>query len=364
MPVKKIVAPFYEKLSLVLVGLIALGYLVVQAKDLIDPLIFGFLFAILLLPICVFFEKKLRLPRSIASLLSIIALIAFIGGILYLVGTQISKLADDWPMLKKQVGQSIDDIRGWVENSFHINMDKQMDYVHDATNKLMSSSSAVIGTTLGAVSSLMLFYSFILIFTFLILLYRRLLLRFLVWVFSEENSAIVYDIVENIQSILRKYILGLLLEMVIVATIACTAFLLIGVKYAMLLGLIVGLFNIVPYVGIFTALFLSSLITFATGNVKDVLSVIVSVIALHAIDSNILLPTIVGSKVRLNALISFLGIVIGEMIWGLSGMFLAIPVIAILKIIFDRIESLKPWGFLFGGEYEYKKSAKKEMKTE
>ena len=112
MPVKKIIAPFYEKLSLVLVGLIALGYLVVLAKDLIDPLIFGFLFAILLLPICNFFETKLKFHRSLASLTSIIALIAFIGGILYLVGTQISKLADDWPMLKKQVGQSIDDIRG------------------------------------------------------------------------------------------------------------------------------------------------------------------------------------------------------------------------------------------------------------
>jgi len=364
MPVKKLIAPFYEKLSLVLVGLIALGYLIVLGKDLIDPLIFGFLFAILLLPICSFFENKLRLHRSLASLLSIILLIAFIGGILYLVGSQISKLADDWPMLKKQVGQSIEDLRSWVENSFHINMEKQMDYVHDATNKLMSSSSSVIGTTLGAVSSLLLFYSFILIFTFLILLYRRLLLRFLVWVFSEENSAIVYDIVQNVQNILRKYILGLLLEMVVVAAIACTAFLLIGVKYAMLLGLIVGLFNIVPYVGIFTALFLSSLITFATGNVRDVLYVVVSIIALHAVDSNVLLPTIVGSKVRLNALISFMGIVIGEMLWGLSGMFLAIPVIAILKIVFDRIESLKPWGFLLGGEYEYKKSAEKAMKTE
>jgi predicted PurR-regulated permease PerM len=364
MPVKKLIAPFYEKLSLVLVGLIALGYLIVLGKDLIDPLIFGFLFAILLLPVCNFFESKLRFHRSIAAFVSILLLVAFIGSILYLVGSQISKLADDWPMLKKQVGQSIEDLRSWVENSFHINMEKQMDYVHDATNKLMSSSSSVIGTTLGAVSSLLLFYSFILIFTFLILLYRRLLLRFLVWVFSEENSAIVYDIVQNVQNILRKYILGLLLEMVVVATIACTAFLLIGVKYAMLLGLIVGLFNIVPYVGIFTALFLSSLITLATGNVRDVLSVIVSVIALHAIDSNVLLPTIVGSKVRLNALISFLGIVIGEMIWGLSGMFLAIPVIAILKIIFDRIESLKPWGFLLGGAYEYQKSAEKAMKTE
>ena len=364
MPVKKIIAPFYEKLSLVLIGLIALGYIIIIAKDLIDPLIFGLLFAILLMPIGSFFENKLRLHRSFASLLSILVLIAFIGGILYLVGSQISHLADDWPMLKKQVGQSVEEIREWVENSFHINMEKQMDYVHDATNKLMSSGSNVVGSTVGAISSLLLFYSFILIFTFLILLYRRLLLRFLVWVFDEENSAIVYDIVHNIQSILRKYILGLLLEMLIVAMVACTAFLLIGIKYAMLLGLIVGLFNIVPYVGIFTALFLSSLITFATGNVRDVIYVVVSVIGIHAVDSNILLPTIVGSKVRLNALISFLGIVIGEMIWGLSGMFLAIPVIAILKIIFDRVESLKPWGFLLGGEYEYKKSAEKAMKTE
>jgi putative permease len=364
MPVKKIIAPFYEKLSLVLIGLIALGYLIVQAKDLIDPLIFGLLFAILLLPICSFFEAKFRLPRSIASLLSIIMLVVFIGSILYLVGSQISHLADDWPMLKKQVGQSIDDLRQWIEGSFHINMDKQMDYVHDATSKLMSSGTNVIGTTFGAVSSLMLFYSFILIFTFLVLLYRRLLLRFLVWVFSEENSPTVFDIVENIQKILRQYILGLMLEMVIVAAVACTAFWIIGIKYAVLLGLIVGLFNIVPYVGIFTALFLSATITLATGNVKDVVYVVISVIVIHAVDSNVLLPTVVGSKVRLNALISFIGIVVGEMIWGLSGMFLAIPMIAILKIIFDRIESLKPWGFLFGGEYEYKKSAEKAMKTE
>jgi len=364
MSIKKVAAPFYEKLSLVLVGLIALGYLVVLGKDLIDPLIFGFLFAILLLPICNFFEKKFCLYRSIASLISILLLVAFIGSILYLVGSQISRVADDWPMLKKQVGQSIDQIREWVQTRFHINMDKQMDYVHDATNKLMASGSSVIGTTLGAVSSLMLFYSFILIFTFLILLYRRLLLRFLVWVFRDDNSPIVHDVVGNIQNILRKYILGLMLEMVVVSAIACTAFLLIGIKYALLLGLIVGLFNIVPYVGIFTALFLSSLITFATGNPQNVLYVALSVIILHAVDSNVLLPTIVGSKVRLNALISFLGIVIGEMIWGLSGMFLAIPVIAILKICFDRIESLKPWGFLLGGEYEYKKSAEKAMKTE
>ena len=252
-------------------------------------------------------------------------------------------------MLKKQVGQSLDDLSQYISSTFHINLEKQMDYVHNATSKIMSSGTTVIGTTFGAVSSLMLFYSFIIIFTFLILLYRRILLKFLLWVFREENSAIVLDIVENVQSILRKYILGLLLEMFIVSAVACTVFLLIGIKYAVLLGVIVGLFNIIPYVGIFTALLLSSLITFATGNIKDTLIVALSVLGIHAVDSNFLLPVIVGKKVQLNALISFLGIVIGEMIWGLSGMFLSIPVIAIFKIVFDRIESLKPWGFLFGG---------------
>jgi putative permease len=348
MPEKKIIAPFYEKLSLVLVGLIALGYLIILSKDLVDPLIFGFLFAILLLPVGNYFEKKFRLPRGIASMLAIILLIALISGLLYLIGSQISHIADDWPMLKKQVGQSIENLQEWIQSHFHINMSKQMDYVHSATSKIMSSGTDVISTTFGAVSSLMLFYTFIIIFTLLILIYRRLLHAFLIWVFREENTATVLDIVEHVQGILRKYILGLLLEMFIVSCIACTAFWIIGIKYAVLLGLLVGLFNIVPYVGIFTALLLSATITFATGNVRDVFYVIISVLGIHAVDSNILLPTIVGSKVRLNALISFLGIVVGEMIWGLSGMFLAIPVIAIFKIIFDRIESLKPWGYLLG----------------
>jgi predicted PurR-regulated permease PerM len=364
MPPKKTSSPFYEKFALVMIGLLAFGYLIILAKDVFDPLMFGCLFAILLLPVCNFFEQKLRLPRSAASLLSILMFLGFIFGIMYLIGTQISAIANDWPQLRTQVSESISNVQKWVSSSLHINTDKQMTYVHDTTKKILAAGTDVIETTFGAVSSLMLFYVFILIFTFFILFYRRLLMRFMVWVFNEDHSATVFDIIENIQAILRQYILGLLLEMGIVAAVACTIFWIIGIKYAVLLGLIVGLFNIIPYLGIFTALLLSVIITFATGTINQTLGVAVSVIGIHAVDSNLLLPTVVGSKVRLNALVTFLGIIFGEMIWGLSGMFLSIPVLAILKIIFDRVESLKPWGFLLGGAYEYKKSAEKEMKTE
>lgn len=362
--VKKILAPFYERLSLVLIGLLALGYLVIQGKDVLDPMMFGFLFALLLMPVSNFLERKCRLPRSAASFLSIILLVLFITGIVYLVASQISGLKDDWPLLKNQIAQTSDDIQHWISLKFHVNIAKQSVYIHNTTSKILASGTSVLGTTFGAVSSLMLFYSFIIIFTFFILFYRRLLLQFLLKAFREENSKIVFDIVENVQSIIRQYIIGLLLEMLIVATAACLIFWIVGVKYFALLGIITGLFNIIPYIGIFTALLLSSLITFATGAVTKALVVALCVLAIHAVDSNFLLPMVVGSKVRLNALITFLGIVIGEMLWGLSGMFLSIPTIAILKIIFDRIESLKPWGFLLGGDYEFKKAAEEKMKTE
>ena len=364
MPAKKITAPFYEKLSLVLVGLIALGYLIILAKDILDPLIFGLLFAILLYPAASFFERRLRLPRGLAATIAILILVGLIWIVLYLVGSQISGLSSDWPQLKTQISQSVDDLSQWVQHVFHIDASKQMSYVHSTTQKLMETGGEVAGETVGVISGLMLFYIFIIIFTLLILLYRSILIRFIEWVFTEEYTAIVHDIVQNVQSILRQYILGLLLEMLVVACIACTCFWIIGIKYAVLLGLIVAIFNLIPYVGIFTSLVLSTLITFATGSMNQALWVAVSVVGIHLVDSNFLLPTIVGSKVKLNALISFLGIVLGEMIWGLSGMFLSIPIMAIFKIIFDRVESLKPWGYLMGSgsTAPHKKSTVEKMK--
>jgi putative permease len=139
--------------------------------------------------------------------------------------------------------------------------------------------------------------------------------------------------------------------MCVVSVVVCIALWALGIKYAVLLGLITGLFNIIPYIGIFTATVISVVITFATAAATTkVLFVLITLISTHLVDSNILLPAIVGSKVKINPLITVLGVVLGEMIWGISGMFLSIPVIAVLKIIFDRVESLRPWGVLLGEE--------------
>lgn len=344
------VFPFYAKFALILISLIALGYVAIIGKEIICPLIFSFLFAILLLPLANFLERKCRLPRSVASIVSVLLLVTGIVLVFYLLVSQLSLLAHDWPLLKAQIAKSADGLQTWIENTFHVKEDKQLSIFHNITNKLLDTSTTIIGATVLSVSSIVLFLVFILIYTFFLLFHRSLLLRFLIAVFTDQYAHVVYEITVQIQYIIKKYIIGLFLQMCIVAAIAFLIFLILGIKYAFLLGLVTGIFNLIPYVGIFTAFLISAMITFATSTINHTLFVAIAIICIHLMDSNFIMPKIVGSKVKINPLIVVLGVIAGEMIWGIPGMFLSIPVLAVLKVVFDRIEGLQPWGLLLGDE--------------
>ncbi len=357
--------PFYAKLSLVLFSLIALCFIAIEVKEVLSPLIFSLLFSVALLPVVNFFERRLRLPGGMAAGFSVILLVTALFFLFYFLGSQISRLGQDWPQFQSQMDVTIKNLQQWIDAKLNIDVKEQMTYVNKATSQVLNSSSSVIGSTVASVSSILLFVVFTMIYTFFLIFYRHHLLKFLIAVFKEENSVTVYDIAEQVQYIVRKYILGLLLEMLIVSSVLCIAFLILGVKYAVLLGIITGIFNLIPYIGIFTSLLLGTFITFATGaTATKVFLVAIVYVCVHLIDSNVLLPLIVGSKVRINALITILGVIAGEMMWGISGMFLSIPVIAITKIIFDRIETLKPWGLLLGDEKEKKQKSKRKIIVE
>ncbi|MBV9963626.1 MAG: AI-2E family transporter [Parafilimonas sp.] len=352
-------APFPQKLAYILICCIAVGYIAVIASEIIIPLIFALLISILLLPVSQWVEKRLNFPRGVASFFTLIFFASIIVLIVYLVGSQIGNLASDWPLFKDQLNTSLTSLQNWVSDTFHYDLEKQKAYINNAASNALSSGSSIVGSTLLSVSSILLFTVLTLIYTFFLLLYRSVLLKFLIALVNDENNNVVHDVVSNIQLVIRKYILGLLLEMLIVASMCWLSFGILGIKYFILLGLITALFNIIPYVGIFTALLLCTIITFATtGASAHLLLVVITIVAVHLIDSNILLPFIVGSKVSINAMITVIGVVAGEMLWGVPGMFLSVPVIAMLKIICDRIEPLKPWAILLGHEKAEKKLKK------
>jgi putative permease len=150
---------------------------------------------------------------------------------------------------------------------------------------------------------------------------------------------------------IKGYIRGILLEMAIVTATCTIAFSLLGIPYAFLLGLMTGVFNIIPYIGIFSSMAISMLVTLAASGIgTKALLVVAVIVPMHLIDSNIILPFLVGSRVRVNAFMSFLAIVVGGLLWGIPGMFLAVPLTGVAKIIFDRVESLNHWAVLFGDE--------------
>jgi putative permease len=347
---KNVYLPFYAKLALVLFAIICLGYLAILGHSILAPMLTSFLLALLLLPMANFMENKWKFKRSIASIISVILMIAVITGIMYFLANQLTDLWQDWPLLKQQAETSFHDLQHWISSTFNVNAQKQIDYLKESATSAVATSASVVGATLLTLSSTLLFLSFLLLFTFFILNYRSILFTFLTNVFEEKHTQKVNEIVNQIQYIIKKYITGLFLQMFIVTILLMLVLWVLHIKYAVLLGLIGGIFNIIPYIGIFSALLISVLITFATAGAGKVLLVVIAFVAVHALDGNVLMPLVVGSKVKINALFAFIGIVVGEMIWGISGMFLCIPYLAIMKIIFDRVESLKPWGLLLGGE--------------
>jgi predicted PurR-regulated permease PerM len=189
------------------------------------------------------------------------------------------------------------------------------------------------------------------IYVFMLLLYKNLILNFLYEVFLEEHSKRVGEVLAQTKSAIQSYIVGLLVEMVIVSSLNSLALFIIGVKYAILLGVIGGIINILPYIGGFVAILLPVLIATVTKDGYSAqLEVIVSYLLIQFVDSNIIFPRFVSVKVQINALVSLLAVFLGNLMWGIAGMFLMLPMVAVLKIIFDRVEDLRPWGKLLGDE--------------
>ena len=347
---KDVYFPFYLKLACALISIISIGFLAIVGKDILLPLLFSFLFAILLLKPANFLENKLHLSRAAAAGICVLLFLSATALIIYLLGAQISDLSQEWPVLKGQLIDSFHQFQIWLQRTLKINMAKQAEYLNSTTHKVLTTSGSLIEQTVISISSIMLMLVFTLIYTFFLLLYRRHLMRFLVAAFTEKHFSVIYDITHQIKYIVKKYITGLIFQMAIVIGTSCLIFWLLGIKYVLLLGLLVGLLNVIPYVGIFTALLISSLVTFATVDGNHAIYVGIAVICIHLVDSNFLMPKIVGSQIKVNPLIVIVVVVIGEKLWGIPGMFLSVPYVAIGKVIFDRVKSLEAWGILLGDE--------------
>ena len=338
--------PFYIKSAFVLLGLTLTVYALAAMREILIPLAFALMLAILLNPMVNRLEK-MKVNRVLAISISLFLAIAVIAGIVFFLYSQIINFADELPALKKRFVELLGDLKKTVSREMGMPIKKQNQLLVEAEENLKPAIGSALGSVLGSLSIVFLLP----VYCFLFLYYKKLILDFLYEIFAEKRTKEVAEVLQQTKGAVQSYMVGLLLEALIVAAMNSAALLLIGVKYAVLIGVLGALLNILPYIGGIIAISLPVIIaTITKDGFQTQLLVIGAYLFIQFIDNNFLVPMIVSSKVRINALISLIAVLLGGALWGIAGMFLSIPFVGVLKIIFDSIPEVKPWGKLLGDE--------------
>jgi len=329
-------------------GLLALVYLLHISQAIVVPIIYSLLLAVMLNPLMNFF-LRLGLGRAVSVTITLLIAIIVTSGICFFLISQANLFSESVPKLADKMQDLLHELISWISQTFHVSTDNVNQWITKTKTDLLNHSGAAIGQTLTTVGGVMIVVFLIPVYIFMILYYQPLLMEFFRQLFGKNNFTDVSEILGQIKTIIQNYLVGLLIEAVIVATLNSIALLAIGIEYAILFGVIGAILNVIPYIGGIIAVALPMFMALASEETLTApLLVLIAYIVIQFIDNHYIIPKIVASKVKLNALVSIVVVLAGDALWGIPGMFLSIPLTAVIKVIFDRWDSLKPWGYLLG----------------
>jgi predicted PurR-regulated permease PerM len=344
--------PYSARLCFKLLLVVILAFIIVQFRMILVPLYFSVLLSILLLPLANLLER-LKLPRALGALISVLVALIVVTTVVYLLSAQVVSFLNDIPSIKKHLAEHYQTVQHWIEQRFNISTIQQETLLNNAAADMQDSGVVYLRETVFTVTQVFVFTIFSLIYSFLILFYRHTIRNFFFAVFTRSHKTNVNTVLNGTKLVIKNYMLGLIIEMVIIATCNTIILMLIGIKYAIFLGVLTGVLNIMPFIGIYAGMIFTALVSLTTSaGMSQILWIFIGLLGMHFIDTNFIMPRIVGSRVKINALIAILGSVVGGILIGIPGVFFALPTVAILKIIFDTTEELKPWGILLGDDSE------------
>lgn len=322
------------------------------AQDFLMPIGLAALLAILMNPVV----KRLHswgLPRILSIILAIILILLVISGLVYLLSTQLMVFVQDIPELKANIGRKLGEMQKIIDNTFGISPEKQLTWVNQRITQTLENSGSIINSALRGTAGTLAVIAPLPIYIFFFIFYKEKFKTFLFKVNDDDQQYRVRTVVEQIKEVVQNYLSGVLTVIVILAFLNTIGLSILGIKYAIFLGVLAAVLNIIPYIGILIGNILAATVAFIT---KDSVWYAVGVIILFGviqfIENNFLTPVITGSKVSLNPLGTIIALVAGGLLWGVVGMILFIPFLGILKVIFDNVEGMEPYGYLFGTEDE------------
>jgi predicted PurR-regulated permease PerM len=314
------------------------------AKEFLIPLCIGGILATLFLPFCNWMEKK-KIPKAIAVFISLLGLLLLIFMLISLLGYKISELISDIGILKQKCMEVGTRLQKYIFNHLNISIDEQFQIL----KKEQPSYGNMVQIMLGSMTSFLSNSVLFLVYFIFLLYYRSHIKSFLVYLTPKSQQAQMEEIIQKVTAVSQQYLLGLSKMIFLLWVMYGIGFSIIGVENAIFFAILCGLLEIVPFVGNITGTTLTVLIAAMNGANTELLFGIVIVYGIvQFIQGWVLEPLIVGSQVKINSLFTIIALVLGELLWGIPGIILAIPLTAMFKIVCDHIEPLKPYGFLIG----------------
>ena len=242
--------PAYIKISLTLMSIALIWVFLVQTADLLIPIAFSLVFALLLHPLCARLERW-RIPRAAAIFICLIVLMTVVAGILFFIISQLTDLSGIVPDLQKKFLTIFNDAQIWFREQFGVRKKVQADWIQKNAQGMTASGGQVVGSLLSTATNAFTNLGLAPVYIFFLLYYRNFLQNFLFRVFKSTSNDHIHVILVKIRDVVLNYVVGLLLVMAIIATLNTVGLLVLGIEYAFFFGVLAALLNIIPYIGIF-----------------------------------------------------------------------------------------------------------------
>lgn len=318
------------------------------AKPFLVPLTFGVILSMLFYPMCKWFEAK-GISRGFASFICVLSFVLLIAGLISLLVWQLSGMASEMTGMQEKITKQIESLQLKLQTSFGVSTEQQEQFVKKQQQSGGGGISSTITGFFSGFGSFSVDTLLALVYIFLFLFFRAHLKKFILKLVPENEHTKATKVISEASQISQKHFTGIGKMIVVLWIMYGIGFSIIGVKNAIFFAILCGLLEIIPFIGNLTGTALTIVASLAQGGSTNLIIGIIAIYGLvQFIQSYFLEPLIVGSAENINPLFTIIILVVGELVWGIPGMVLALPMLGITKVVFDNIQPLKPYGFLIG----------------
>jgi predicted PurR-regulated permease PerM len=340
--------PTAQKFSFFLLSIILVFYVLITARLFLYPIALGVLFAYLLYPLANFLEKK-KFPRILAIVISIILLLTVITFIGFFVYRKLGVFVGDFPTFRIKAISRIDEMEETISSLFGISDLQLTDFLRSRVSGMFETGSTVFNKAFTATTGTLFRVGILPVFIFMFLYYRTKFAWFIMKIVPREKQILTLNVLREVSKVASSYMGGIFTVVFVLCIINSLGLYLAGIRYAITLGVIAAIFNFIPYFGTIIGYSIPFVFALLTGDTaQPAFKVLLVFLIVQFTENNILTPNIVGNYVKINPFMIILGVIAGGMVWGLPGMFVVIPFLAILRIISEHVPALHPYVYLLG----------------